>query len=179
MLKGEGCSGIKRQRWRPDQCEYVPTSAFFPGSSLIVMSSHGCQRIKVLYRYVHASRYILLSPPADFDVIVRPLPSVLYNLDALISRKIGLVPNCQAQFLCSTSCKLIELALGEHVIISFEHLARFFSTLDLRGRFGGALIFLCGRVSLSFRFLCCKNPRHKDILTSVSTSWILTRDYSF
>jgi hypothetical protein len=29
LLKGEGCPGIKREWWRPDQCEYVPTSSIF------------------------------------------------------------------------------------------------------------------------------------------------------
>lgn len=64
---------------------------------LIGVSSHGCKRVKVLHRYVHHPKYDLPLPPADFDVIVRPLPSPLDNLNSLISGDIRLIPNIQTQ----------------------------------------------------------------------------------
>ena len=52
---------------------------------LIAMSSYGRYRVKALYRYVYYPTHDLPPPPTDFDVIVRPLPSTLHDLDSLIN----------------------------------------------------------------------------------------------
>ena len=140
-------------------------------------SSYGRQRVKALHRYVHYPIHDSPPPPTDFDVIIRPLPPTLHNFDALTIRGIRLTPNCKIQLLCSSHCQLVKFALGEHVVISVEHRARFLSTVDLYGCLDSTRIFL-RRFSLSSRFLCCQNPRHQDILASVPSSWALAGDDS-
>lgn len=64
------------------------------------MCSHGRQRVKTLNRCVHCPKYDLPPPPTDFDVIIRPLPSALHNLDSLISGDVRFIPDFQAQLFC-------------------------------------------------------------------------------